>query len=220
MAVDPTPPPNRLERRKMRTRSALVRAAQTFIAEGNLNVPILEITKAADVGMGSFYNHFQTKDELFEAAVDDALEAHGAVLDALTEPAADPAETFVQSFRLTGRLHRRAPQLSLVLLRRGTELITANRGLAPRAIRDLQAAIDAGRFVIQDAELAVVVVGGALLGLGQLLHDRPDRDDATATDQITEDLLRMFGIPADEARELCRKPLPDLDEIALAGIVA
>ena len=42
------------------------------------NVPILEITQAADVGMGSFYNHFDSKEQLFDAAVEDALDAHGA----------------------------------------------------------------------------------------------------------------------------------------------
>jgi hypothetical protein len=36
--------PSRLERRKARTRAALVRAAQGFIAAGRVNVPILEIT--------------------------------------------------------------------------------------------------------------------------------------------------------------------------------
>jgi len=35
---------NRLERRKMRTRAALIRAAQGFIAAGKLNVPVLETT--------------------------------------------------------------------------------------------------------------------------------------------------------------------------------
>lgn len=47
-------PPNRLARRKQKTRAALVAAAQSFIAAGKLNVPVLEITQAADVGMGSF----------------------------------------------------------------------------------------------------------------------------------------------------------------------
>src|SRR5678815_4364976 len=76
--------PNRLVRRKARTRAALVRAAQACIAAGKTNVPILEITQAADVGMGSFYNHFDTKEELYHAAVDDALDAFGAILDELT----------------------------------------------------------------------------------------------------------------------------------------
>lgn len=56
--------PNRLERRKRRARAALVKAAQSFLAAGKPTVPILEITQAADVGMGSFYNHFQAREEL------------------------------------------------------------------------------------------------------------------------------------------------------------
>ena len=54
-------PSNRLERRKQRTRAALIKAAQSFIAAGKVNVPVLEITQAADVGMGSFYNHFEAR---------------------------------------------------------------------------------------------------------------------------------------------------------------
>jgi len=67
-------PVNRLERRKQRTRAALIRAAQALIAAGKLNVPVLEITQAADVGMGSFYNHFDSKEQLALAAFDYALE--------------------------------------------------------------------------------------------------------------------------------------------------
>ena len=59
--------------------------------------------------MGSFYNHFDSKEQLFHAAVEDALDAYGALLDELTADIDDPAEVFAQSFRLTGRLHRRNP---------------------------------------------------------------------------------------------------------------
>jgi hypothetical protein len=58
----------------------------------------------------------------------------------------------------------------------------------------------------------MTVVAGATLCLGQLLHDQPDRDDAHATDLVTEDLLRMLGVPADEALRICRRPLPDPDD--------
>jgi len=206
--------PNRLERRKARTRAALVRAAQSFIAAGKVNVPILEITQAADVGMGSFYNHFESKDELFQAAVADALDGWGAALDTLTAGLDDPAQVFAQSFRLTGRLHRRNPELSKVLLHYGLELATSTNGLAPRARRDIEAAVRAGRFTVRDTELAMVTVAGAALGLGQLLHRRPERDDAEATDQVTEDLLRMLGLDAADAHECSTRPLPDLDTLA------
>ncbi|WP_174187217.1 TetR/AcrR family transcriptional regulator [Nocardia barduliensis] len=205
--------PNRLQRRKARTRAALVSAAQSFIATGKANAPILEITQAADVGMGSFYNHFQSREELLQAAVEEALDQHGAVLDRLCADLDDPAHVFAQSFRLTGRMHRRVPTLSKVLLNNGLTLTAARKGLAPRARRDIEAAARAGRFQTHDAELAMTIVAGAALCLGQLLHDHPDRDDASATDQVTEDLLRMFGIPADEAREICSLPLPSLDAV-------
>lgn len=203
---------NRLERRKARTRSALVRAAQGFIAAGKQNVPILELTHAADVGMGSFYNHFDSRDQLFRAAVEDALDRYGTVLDELTVGLDDPAHVFAQSFRLTGRLHRRSPELSKVLLTNGLALAGSDKGLAPRARRDIEDGVRAGRFTVGDPELAMVIVAGAALCLGQLLHDHPERDDAEATDQVTEDLLRVFGLPPDEAHEICQRPLPHLDD--------
>ena len=61
--------------------------------------------------------------------------------------------------------------------------------------------------------LALSVAGGALMGLGQLLADQPDRDDAEAADRVTRDVLIMFGVAPDDAAEICRRPLPDLDEL-------
>jgi AcrR family transcriptional regulator len=208
-AMPDVEPPNRLERRKQRTRAALVKAAQRLIAEGKVNVPVLEITRAAEVGMGSFYNHFDSKEQLFEAAIADVLDAHGAMLDRLAAPMDDPAETFATSFRLTGRLFRRRPEESEVLLANGPALLSSDRGLAPRALRDIKAAADAGRFSVDDPELALAMAGGALLGLGKLLRDNPDRDDARAADTVTENVLRLFGLSAEEARAICQRPLPD-----------
>jgi AcrR family transcriptional regulator len=209
--------PSRLERRKQRTRAALIEAAQAFIGAGKLNVPVLEITQAADVGMGSFYNHFESKDDLFAAALNEVLDAHGALLDRITESLDDPAETFACSFRLTGRLFRRRPAESRVLLANGASLVTSDRGLGPRALRDIIAAAQAGRFRVDDPRLALAVAAGALLGLGQLLAEEPDRDDAHAADRVTEDVLRLFGMDADAAHDICQRPLPDLDQGASGG---
>ena len=211
MSNAPTQQANRLDRRKARTRAALIRAAQTLIAEGRTNVPILEITQAADVGMGSFYNHFETKEQLFEAAVEDVMDGYGQLLDDLTADIEDPAEVFACSFRLTGRLHRREPELSRVLLNNVLRLLSADNGLAPRARRDIEAAVEAGRFDVEDLDVAVTMAAGALIALGQLLHDQPERDVEETTDRVTEDLLRMFGVPPATAQRICTLPLPDLE---------
>jgi AcrR family transcriptional regulator len=176
---------------------------------------VKDITDAAGVPKGSFYNHFDSKEGLFEAAVADVLDNHGALLDQLTESIDDPAETFACSFRLTGRLFRRRPQESQILLVTGLNLMSSERGLGPRALRDIEMAAAAGRFTVDDPTLALAVAGGALLGLGKLLQDEPGRDDAAAADRVTEDVLRLFGLPADEARDICRRPLPDIAGEAL-----
>src|SRR5262245_42665756 len=52
-------------RRKRETREKLLRAAFRLIAERGVDgVAINEITEAADVGFGSFYNHFESKDAI------------------------------------------------------------------------------------------------------------------------------------------------------------
>jgi AcrR family transcriptional regulator len=155
MSTAPTQQANRLDRRKARTRAALIRAAQTLIAQGRTNAPILEITQAADVGMGSFYNHFENKEQLFEVAVEAVMDGYGQVLDDLTEGIDDAAEVFACSFRFTGRLNRWEPELSRVLLNKVLKLLSTEDGLAPRARRDIAAAADAGRFDVADLDVAV-----------------------------------------------------------------
>ena len=89
--ADPAVPGSRLERRKAQTRAALVAAARDLLRTRDpAEVSIQEITDAADVGFGSFYNHFSAKQDLFDAAMDEVLEEHGAMLDDLTSGIEDP----------------------------------------------------------------------------------------------------------------------------------
>lgn len=206
-------PVSRLERRKLQTRRALVRAAQGFIGQGKMTVPILEITQAADVGMGSFYNHFSSKEELFEAALAEALDDLGALLDGFTGSISDPAEAFATSYRLSGRLFRYRPQEAALLLAHGGSLIMSDRGLSPRALRDITAAIDQGRFTIGDPELGLAIAGGTFFGLATLLRERPERDTDVTVDSVTERLLGTLGMTSKQAKALCQKPLPDISSL-------
>ena len=91
-------PLSRGDRRKARTRQMLIDAARVMLAAGTATqASIQEITDAADVGFGSFYNHFSSKAELFEAAVADVLEELGELFDRLSVDAQDPAMAFAQS---------------------------------------------------------------------------------------------------------------------------
>ena len=93
--------PTRLDRRKAQTRQALIDAAIRLIAEGRgERASIQEITEAADIGFGSFYNHFESKDQLFETASSEVLERWGRMIDRAAAGITDPAEVFSVSLRL------------------------------------------------------------------------------------------------------------------------
>ena len=204
---------DRVARRKARTHAALVAAAQSLLAEGRTNVSIQEITDTADVGFGSFYNHFSSKEELFGEAVQATVESYAALLGVARAGIDDPAEAFAASFRLTGRLHRQVPEHVRILLNSGTSVLVREQGLTTLARADMTAAIAAGRFDVDDPELALMLVGGALLGLLQMVESHPELDDAEISDRFAERLLRALGLSSDEARALCRRPLPELPRL-------
>jgi AcrR family transcriptional regulator len=97
------PHSNRRERRRLETRDRLYRAALELFGErGFLETTVADITDAADVGKGTFFNYFRTKEHVLAAyggeriaAVERALEkarsTNGSVLDVLRDLAADSA---------------------------------------------------------------------------------------------------------------------------------
>ncbi|KPI30714.1 TetR/AcrR family transcriptional regulator [Streptomyces sp. NPDC048253] len=205
------PPLNRFERRRAETRQALVRAARQILAEtGDTSASIQAIAERADVGFGSFYNHFESKTDLFDAAVKDALEELGQAFDEHLQGIDDPAELVAAGFRLSAHLADTRPELMQVLRHRGLGHIHSDTGLAPRAVRDLEVGIASGRFTVGDPTVALTALGGSLLALLELRFARPDLDGDEAASNLAEMLLRMLGLPPQDAREVARRPLPDL----------
>ncbi|MFF3200857.1 TetR/AcrR family transcriptional regulator [Streptomyces sp. NPDC002962] len=205
------PPLNRFERRRAETRQALVRAARQILAEtGDTSASIQAIAERADVGFGSFYNHFESKTALFDAAVKDALEELGQAFDEHLQGIDDPAELVAAGFRLSARLADARPELMQVLRHRGLGHLHSDTGLAPRAVRDLEVGIASGRFTVGDPTVALTALGGSLLALLELRFARPDLDGDEAASNLAEMLLRMLGLPPRDAHEVARRPLPDL----------
>jgi AcrR family transcriptional regulator len=205
------PPSNRFERRRAESRQALVRAARQILAEtGDTSASIQAIAERADVGFGTFYNHFESKADLFDAAVVDALEEFGQAIDERLKGTDDPAELVSAGLRLSLRMVDSHPELMQVLRHRGLGHVHSDRGLAPRALRDLERGVAAGRFVAVDPTIALSALGGSLLSLVELRFARPELDAEEAAADLAEMVLRMVGVPPDDARAVSRQPLPDL----------
>lgn len=182
-----------------------------MLAEGTAHRASVEhITEAADVGLGSFYNHFTSKDELFLAVVDDVLTETGTLLDQLHEGWDDPVAAYARSVRLSaiGALLR--PKVARILVRRGLDYLDTPNGPAAHILRDIEAAVATGRLRTGNPKLALTMTLGSVLAtLGLALSD-PDFAAQPLAAQLTENLLRMLGLPDDEARRLATEPLPEV----------
>jgi AcrR family transcriptional regulator len=69
-----TPTNGRRERRRRETHSRIFDAAMRLFAErGYANTPVEEITEAADVAKGTFFNYFPTKEAILQALAERQL---------------------------------------------------------------------------------------------------------------------------------------------------
>lgn len=202
------PHSNRTDRNRARTRAALISAAAELLASpGGLDASVQQITDRADVGVGSFYNHFTSKAELFDAAIAETLDRYGELFDQASAGIEDPAEVFANGIRMTMHLTKTHAQLTGTLLTIGFRLMTSDGGLAPRALRDLRRAGETGRLRITDYPAALACTAGSLLGCLQLLATDPGTDIDALADTLATNLLCMFGLSLDDARAVATKPL-------------
>ena len=113
--------------------------------------------------------------------------------------------------RISGRLGWTHPDIAGFLTGAGLDALDIPGGLAPRALRDIEAGQAAGRFTVPDPEIALSAVAGGLIGLLRMCQRHPDRVTETTVDQLAEAELRLLGVPADEAARLTALPLPPIE---------
>ena len=193
-------------KRRAQTRSKLLQAAFEVIAEKGLGATtIQEITEAADVGFGSFYNHFDSKEEIFAAVIDHVVEGLGDALDRLSEQSNDPAEILADSIRHTVAYGIAHPSWRKFLLRNALSMQPLQMGLMRRLTRDVSVGIKSGRFHADDPVGVVSAIGGLVLTFLAMKNEEetPERAASLA--------LILLGISPDKATKLSRSPLPQID---------
>ena len=199
-----SPAPSRIDRRRERTRKRLLEAARSQIAEkGVSGLRINEITEGADVALGSFYNHFESKEAIVEAIVADSLEELAETL--ATGKLEDPAELVSAAIRQFVGLAYDDPDFARLVVHLDHADALFARAVHPAARRAVDVGIASGRFSVNDVEVAVTAVLGASLHLMRSIVD--GRAGAGAQDAWAELALRLMGLTADDAAEVARRPL-------------
>jgi AcrR family transcriptional regulator len=204
------PTQDRQAKRREQTRSRLIEAARTLFArQGVERTRINEITEEADVGFGTFYNYFDSKDAILAAASAEVVERHGAALDRLTAPLADDAEVIAISVRHTARTVDIDPLWAWFAVRVGLYEERIAAGLGPRLARDIRRGMERGRFPKGNITLLSHVIGAAV---AVVLRGKLAGELGSDADQdLAALVLRVLGITPDEARAIASRPLPSVD---------
>ncbi|RJG01037.1 TetR/AcrR family transcriptional regulator [Noviherbaspirillum sedimenti] len=191
----------RVARRRRRNREALISAACTVMAEKGIDAAtMLEIAQLADVGAGTVYNYFKSKDELAIAVLEEMMHDLALQIEKQTSSVDDAARVY--AFGIATVLNEATNNLNWKQLLYRSEVIAdaLYRRMGPFAIRDIRRAVEAGRFNTPDADLVWRLTSHAIVGASLSINAGQLAGDVKR--EIVIRLLCMNGMGADEALAL------------------
>ena len=208
--AEPAPSGGRVAKRQRRNREALIRAARVVMTEKGIDAAtMLEIAERADVGAGTVYSYFKSKDELAVAVLEAMMHDLAQRIVRATDAFADPAQIYAFGVRTVLETATQDVRWQQLLNRPEVIADAMFRRMGPFAIRDLRLATQAGRFQATDAELVWRLATHAIVGISLAITD--GNLPHSALDETVVRLLCMTGIGADAALELAQRPRPALD---------
>jgi AcrR family transcriptional regulator len=208
--TDGAPPAeSRVEKRRRRNRDALIEAGyQVMSAKGIDAATMQEIAELADVGAGTIYNYFHSKDDLAIAVLEKVMHRLAQRIEAVTNTFTDPAQVYAFGVRTVMRATTEDARWRRLLNRAEVIAEAIFRVMGPFALRDLHNARAAGRYNFESAELVFRLASHAIIGYGLAVVN--GHIAAETIDEAVVDLLGMAGVEREAAWELARRPAPPL----------
>jgi len=199
----------RSERRKRRNRQALIEAGYRVMASKGIDAATMsEIAELADVGAGTVYNYFTSKDELVMCVMEEVMERLAQRIEAVTNSFSDPAQVYAFGIRNVMKAATTDERWRWLLRRSEVIAGAMYRVMGPYAIRDIRSAVAAGRYRVEDADLAWRQATHAIVGFSLAVCDKnvlPSK-----MDEAVVNLLGMVGVNRAEAWEIAKRPCPEL----------
>jgi AcrR family transcriptional regulator len=199
----------RVARKQLRKREALVQAGYEVMSERGIDQATMqEIAELADVGAGTVYSYFKSKDELAIAVMERLMYDLALRIEAVTDSFTDPAQVYAFGVRTVIEAATNDIRWKQLLYRSEVIADAMHRRMGPFAIRDLENATKAGRFRVRDASLTFKMAAHAIVG-GCLSVTNGDFPSDAVEDMVVC-ILCMTGIGETEAIELANRERPPL----------
>jgi len=202
----------RTDRRRARTRAALLGAGQSLFSAHSVDaVSIDDIVQAADVAKGSFYNHFADKEALAREIAGLVRADAEAVVALANANIADPAARVARALAVFVRFATRDPERAGAMMRL---FAGGARPDAPmnRGVRaDVEGGLAAGRFRGLGAETGVLITMGVVhIAISRALEPDGAAASRSLSRNLAFGLLRGLGLTDNDADAVAARAAEDI----------
>lgn len=201
------------ERRRGRTRTKLIAAATAVFARLGPDTPgVDDFIAEAGVARGTFYNYFQSREEVLVAVATEISERLFVRVDALRS-LPDPAARLGCTLRTFVHLAAQDPIAGWVIVR--IALLAAPLGPAMREnlAHDISSGLSSGRFRATSAQAACdLVLGLGMMAMRSVLRNEAGPEHAEDAAQMA---LTALGVP--DAAAIARMSMTKRALAARAG---
>jgi AcrR family transcriptional regulator len=198
--------------KRERTRSNLIAAAyRVFARKAADAVTIDDIIAEAAVARGTFYNYFQTREEVLDAVGGTISDEMNHRIWAQLKTIEDPAVRL--SIALRQFLHQAMGDATWgwVIVRSGLVSAPLSETITQGLSTDLDAGISSQRFQVDDRQAAIdLILGTGLMAMRTILGGHVDPN---YPEQISKLILKTLGVDDREAHSIAFRVLAPLTTV-------
>lgn len=198
-----------LEKRE-RTRASLIEAAYRVFARKEADaVTIDDIIAEASVARGTFYNYFQTREDVLKAVAASLSDQMNQKIWAQSVAIDDPAERMAIAIRQFLHQSIQDSTWGWVIVRIGLVAAPLSETIERGVMTDLEAGIRLNRFQVDSLQAAIdLILGTGLMAMRSILSGQTEPD---YPEQIAKIILKTLGVADADAHSIAFKflePLP------------
>lgn len=208
----------RVQKRQIRTRARLLEAAYMLMSDQGVdNTTIQQITTQADVGFGTFYSYFDSKDTIATQVLDCVINNLGLRNRTANVAAGvdDPVSVIANSVRLTAREMLSNPMWRWWLKRTDLMVIRMNLGFRPFGFEDMRVANEQGLLNLPDGDVEVGWNYLIWLLAGTITDIVGGICPPEAETTMAEAIMRVMGVDGAHAARASHASLPQYPTLKL-----
>lgn len=204
----PSTPVSRSGRKPTARLKLLAAGSEVMSRSGFDGSSIAEIIELAGVGVGSFYNHFASKEDLAKAIFAERAEAFGAGLEQVALTSSDTAAATCYAFRRLIEEVESDKVWAAFLIQLEPTMQMLDGLLRKHARAAIGFGVRTGRLKVDNVEAGITAIHAVMIATAKAMLDGMLSSDEAHRASIFG--LRMFGVPESEAARLSGLSMSEL----------